>query len=228
MNGPQHMAVGGVSAGLILWGLRTAGADVGSSVIVTGSVVAAVGALAPDIDHANATIGMRIPVTLIAFGGTLLLLPLMFATMPAAWDAQRALGSTAWFNSMGALLFVPGAVLLLLSIIAARTSSHRGPTHSFAFAGGSAVVASAAFAGFGIAWWYGLFFAWGWLTHLAADSRTPKGLQSLFWPRVSGEALPTPSTTAVARTSTWPTTVASLAVGAAVLAALVAVGWLSG
>jgi membrane-bound metal-dependent hydrolase YbcI (DUF457 family) len=182
MNGPQHVAVGAVSAGLILWGLKSAGMDVGTSAIVTGSVVAAVGALAPDIDYPQATIGMRIPVTLLAFGASLLLLPLLFSAMPVAWGAQKALGSPAWFYGMGALLLVPGAILLALSLAVTRAFSHRGVTHSFAFAAGSAVFASAACIAFGYAWWYGLFFAWGWLTHLAADSTTPKGLQSLFWP----------------------------------------------
>jgi len=150
--------------------------------------LAAVGALAPDIDHPKSLIGNGVPAELLARGIGVLALG-----VAGAWLVSRALGEDVaarvvqtlqplltWAGIAAAV----GVALLLISLVVPRLVKHRGPTHSLVFAAGAGALACAACAAAGLPWTYGLAFGWGYLSHLLGDAVTASGCPSLLWPLV--------------------------------------------
>ena len=215
MNGGRHFMIGAATAGFGLWALSAAGADLTAPIILAGAATAGLGALGPDSDHSQSTISRSLPTELLGKGLALLLLPLMFVVMVgvsggASVAAKVAAPFTPFFR-WGLLLAIPSIALMMWSKYATRAFGHRGPTHSLVFALGSAVFVSAACIGFGVAWWFGLLFGLGWLTHIAADSTTKMGVQAVAWPFSDEPTI-------------WPMLGVLMVVGVV----LGGVGWLSG
>lgn len=181
MRGQQHMAIAGVSAWAACWGLQQAGMDIAPMSMFTAAAVAAAGGLAPDLDHPFSLASFAIPSTLIAYGGGFLAV--------AAWQKQQtgpqmfdlsALGP-GYFSAAWIAVWV-GALLLALSLIAAKVFGHRGAVHSIAFGVLATTVVAIGLLVFRAPLWWALAFAWGWASHLAADATTKMGLPSLLWP----------------------------------------------
>lgn len=150
--------------------------------------MAAIGSLAPDIDHPRSLISLRIPSGLIA-GALLLILTPPFANCQASVD--HGMFSGMWpaicaqvtpFVGWGVLMLVVGFLLLVLSAAVRSTVSHRGPTHSLIVCAGAGVVVFLIALLCRLGPWVGLLFGLGWLTHILADALTPAGLPSITWP----------------------------------------------
>lgn len=189
MTGKQHIAVGIVSSILGAWGLQAVGVPImPEASLVVGVLVAAAGALAPDIDHPKSLISRRLPgkflrrgLPLLAVAVVLGLLPLIIGEIPGI---AGVLGSAA--NRLGVTIAVTllavGLGLKAVSLVVTALSRHRGATHSLLFTVAVIIGALWLCSGLGVSAWYGCFFGWGWLSHLVADALTEMGLPELFWP----------------------------------------------
>ncbi len=187
MRGSEHVSFAVVTTGGALW-LMNGQFDLNTYAAAAISA-AAVGSLVPDIDHPKAWISNRIPASLLGLG-----LAGLGLYAYAAWTVAR--GDT----SMGAAMIAPmadllrpilgwawlsvalGVVLLAASIVIANIVEHRGPTHSLAVGLALTLIAVVGFAISPLAWTLGLWFGWGYLSHLLADLITPMGCPSLLWP----------------------------------------------
>lgn len=192
MNGPVHIGIGVCSAGVLLWaGYSASSVPIATAAGMAGA--AALGSLAPDIDHRASLIGNRIPTGLLTIG-----LLMMASPFFLRWAAGRddmlaglwssALEASAHWGRWGALLAGAGLCLLLLSLVAVIAVGHRGPTHSILAALAATFLISAASVFGGASLWYSAAFGLGWISHLIADAGTPDGLQFLFWPLLSGSS----------------------------------------
>lgn len=190
MRGPEHVAIAVATTGGALF-LMSHGQLEMSASTVTILAIAAVGSLVPDLDHPKSWISNRIPATLLAYG-LVFLLGFAIASWYSSSLDQAAVGGALWTSLidfarplLGWAWFslVLGAGLLVLAGVLAKALEHRGPTHSLAAGVALALVASIAFA---IAprqpWTLGLWFGWGYLSHLLADFTTPMGCPALLWP----------------------------------------------
>jgi len=156
---------------------------------------AAVGSLVPDIDHPQAWISNRIPATLIAGGLVFLLwfgLSKSFAPGASATDIGAALFAPLLdlarpLIGWAFLALALGIALLVLARAVAAVTEHRGPTHSLSVGVGLMLVAVVGFAFAGQPLTLGLWFGWGYLSHLLADLLTPMGCPALLWPLGSGD-----------------------------------------
>ncbi|MDY0341429.1 MAG: metal-dependent hydrolase [Coriobacteriia bacterium] len=187
MDARGHIAVGVLSAGVVIGAAHLSAGDVGQYGFFVGPAIAGVGALAPDIDHRDSWIGSRIPLTLIGAGLLLLFMPPVFALSAKSGGAMSGLwANMSQYNGSlvkwGALALGIGALLLTVSVLVTRAIGHRGATHSLAFAAGATVVTFAMAMIAGLGPWMGLMFGIGWVSHLMADAITPHGLPSLLWP----------------------------------------------
>lgn len=160
-------------------------------------LVAGIGALAPDIDHPHATISNGIPkmlitgafkhflwpmfvlVSVLAIGPILKKGPLgVFETIQTMYQSPYA----QLMINTGIVIIGVGLVFIFASILISTLFEHRGATHSLLFALGATIFAIVGSILLNIAWWYGLLFGWGWISHLIADATTEMGLPALFWP----------------------------------------------
>ncbi|KAF0208128.1 MAG: hypothetical protein FD171_1285 [Actinobacteria bacterium] len=187
MNGPTHLGIGVAAVGIVVWGADAVGAPLSLATAASGAAVAALGSLAPDIDHRDATIGSKLPFMCLTAGLALLGIPAAFRLASARGGSQAGLWagvlpSLASWPRWGGILVAIGIALLLLSLAATNAWAHRGPTHSLVAASGMTLVALTACAAFGVTLLYGLLFGLGWFIHLMADSLSTKGLPSLLWP----------------------------------------------
>jgi len=156
---------------------------------------AAVGSLVPDIDHPKAWISNRIPATMFAYG-FVFVLAFGFGNWYASRLGSTAFGASLWVSLVSSarpyvgwavLAMVLGISLLVLARVVAATVEHRGPTHSL---GASAALALGVCIGCAVAgqpWTLGMWFGWGYLSHLLADLITPMGCPALLWPLRSGD-----------------------------------------
>jgi hypothetical protein len=163
------------------WGMQSAGTPIAPSAMVAYAAAAAVGSLAPDLDHPSSLASLSIPCALLVPSVTLL----GVAWYQGQMTGPHMLPSSFFGPSMlaGAWAAIWVAVGLLVSALVARSLfGHRGLVHSIGFgaiaATGVAVVLLLNRAP--VSW--ALAFAWGWATHLAADSGSRVGLPDLFWP----------------------------------------------
>jgi len=189
LKGRDHIAVAVAPAALVLWALYPGG-GLESAAFVGVPVAAALGALAPDIDHRHALIGNGIPAELLARALTVLLL--VFAagwylsrdTSALATPLRDMLGRLEPIVRWAAIAAVAGAALLTTSLVVSTFLPHRGPTHSLAGAAIATGLACLACSLGGVSWIYGLAFGWGYLSHLMADLPSRSGLPWLLWPFV--------------------------------------------
>lgn len=199
MNGGQHLVIGAATTGLGLWFAHSVlGVHIESSTTMAALGVASIGSLAPDLDHPRATISRGIPRQLLKSGCAFLpfilvavILPLVSSVLSGgdAFETARKLYNTPLIQLVlviaGGISLI-AVVLLGTSVVVSSLFGHRGATHSLIvalWATGLGIVVSV-FAG--IAWWYGLIFGWGYVTHLLADATTEMGLPELFWPISKG------------------------------------------
>lgn len=181
MRGRDHIGMGAGTTAVAIIAAQAMGVAVSPAEFGLAMVTAAAGSLAPDIDHPFSLAGLTIPATLVSYPTVFLawgwiahrvpfLAPLDTSALPAVWS------STAWvFLALGVLLFC-------LSWAAGLVFRHRGPVHSIAFGLGSTVMVVVVLAFLRAPIWVAGPFAWGWLAHLIADSRTAHGLDYVWWP----------------------------------------------
>lgn len=188
MRGPEHVSIGVVTTGGVLW-LANGQSDLGAYALIAVSF-AAVGSLVPDIDHPRAWISNRIPAALLAGGITAL-----GTYKYLDWTASRGDSSgmatalaVPFMNAMQPFLLLAwlaiaaGASLLCISVAMSKLVEHRGPTHSLTVGLTLAAAVALAVAVAGAPWTLGLWFGWGFLTHLLADMTTKMGCSSILWP----------------------------------------------
>ena len=182
----EHILIGVGAAGLaILAGQALGFSCPTTSTLLTGAGVIAAGAIAVDIDHPRSYVSSGLPLDIL---DRLLPLVVFVAVLAAALLAGRdtkgliGLLQTSWVKL--ALTVVGLALALMLaSWLIAGTLGHRGPLHSLAFSVGITVVAVGVllFLVPGFSWWWGLWFGWGWLSHVLSDGLTRYGVP-FWWP----------------------------------------------
>jgi membrane-bound metal-dependent hydrolase YbcI (DUF457 family) len=158
--------------------------------LAAGLGMAALGAIAVDIDHPGAFISATAPKRLFKVGIKLL----VFFSIPAI----ITIASRRRVNLMEPDQLLQADIFRLLAVVTIGAASlfvlsrlvhvlfvHRGPIHSPAFFVGVTIVMTILLALFVPKWWWmGLTFGWGWFTHLATDGLTPRGVP-LLWPLTS-------------------------------------------
>jgi membrane-bound metal-dependent hydrolase YbcI (DUF457 family) len=155
--------------------------------LATGLGMAALGAIAVDIDHPSAFISSTAPTRLFKIASRFL----FFVSLPAIITIASGrrlnlmepgrLVQEDLFRLLVVVALGAGGVFLLSRIIHGLFE-HRGPIHSPAFF--VAITASVTLSlGLFVTrwWWMGTLFGWGWFSHLAADSLTHQGIP-LLWP----------------------------------------------
>ncbi len=186
MKGGAHVVVGAATGWLALWALHSSGVALGPDVLIAGALVAAVGALMPDIDHPRSTVSRRVPRRLVREAARVVLpLAAVVAVSLALGGrdaADKLMEAGEPLLRLVGLLVLPAAVLMTVSLLVSRTFGHRGATHSLVFAAAAGLIAAALCARFALSPWYGALFGLGWLSHLAADATGRRGLPSLLWP----------------------------------------------
>jgi membrane-bound metal-dependent hydrolase YbcI (DUF457 family) len=189
VKGGTHFAIGAAAGWLALWGAQSAnvtGAPAEPGALLAGALVAAVGAIVPDIDHRRSTVSRRVPRRLVAEALRIIVPMAILVVAVAAVGGEDRAGAVLSFGmpllKLVGLLVLPAAILVAVSLLVSRVFGHRGATHSLVFAAGATLVATALCARFDVTWWYGALFGLGWLSHLAADATSRKGLPSLWWP----------------------------------------------
>jgi membrane-bound metal-dependent hydrolase YbcI (DUF457 family) len=194
VRGSEHFAIAVATAGTALFVLGGGHVELTASSLAVVSA-AGIGSLVPDIDHSKAWISNRIPATLIAFG-------LVFVLW---FEFSRRSVSSASSTGLGAALGAPlldmarpflgwawlaltlGALLLSVAMLVTTLVEHRGPTHSLTVAAALTLVACVGFALAAHPLTLGLWFGWGYLTHLLTDLMTPMGCPALLWPWREGD-----------------------------------------
>lgn len=207
VRGSEHVSVAVLTSSGALW-LMNGQLDLSAPAVAAVSA-AAIGSLVPDIDHPQAWISNRIPATLLSLGGMAL-----GWYWFVGWYSQR--NPSQMFgpmyeemaNMMAPLLgwawlaVAVGIALLVASLVIARLVKHRGPTHSVSAGAALALIATIGFAIFGHPT-IGLWFGWGYLTHLLTDMITPMGCPALLWPWRPGDltrlSVPKPALTPMTR-----------------------------
>lgn len=188
MKGRTHVAIAVLPVGAALWWLGSGGTPLEPLMVAGVPAAAALGALAPDIDHRRSLIGRTMPRAVMRRG-----LIVLLGLGGVAWFASRridaalveqVLDSLRPITEVASWAVAVGLALMVFSWFASGVLKHRGPMHSVAAAVlGSALVAVACVAA-GAPWQLGAVFGWGYLSHLLADAMTPSGCRSLLWPLV--------------------------------------------
>jgi len=190
VRGPEHVSIAVATADGAFWlATHTQTPSIGVGYLAVAGA-AALGALVPDIDHPQALIGNGLPAKIGGLG-LAALLAASIGDWSVAHETKPSLGGAmiapllqmlrpglkwAWL-AVGVAL-----ALVLLSLAASTLLGHRGPTHSLTAALALTLVACVAFAIGHQAWWLGLWFGWGYLSHLLADMTTKMGCPAMLWP----------------------------------------------
>lgn len=186
MNGGAHFAIGAGSTALALAGLKALGVPLDTAALATGSIVAGVGALAPDLDHPRSTASSGLPRKLMSqavqIAAPLIIMVVVFGLFGSKSTGASIFSAFAPLLSFSAWLLGLSVLFFGASGIIRATTGHRGATHSFVFCAVAMLVACVVSAVLSRPVWFGLAFGWGWLTHLGADALTHMGLPSVFWP----------------------------------------------
>jgi membrane-bound metal-dependent hydrolase YbcI (DUF457 family) len=80
------------------------------------------------------------------------------------------------------LAIVVSIMLFAASRFIGSVVEHRGPTHSFTVGAALSLIVCLGFAIAGQTWTLGLWFGWGYLSHLLADGITQMGCPAILWP----------------------------------------------
>ena len=185
LRGREHVSIGAGSAFLAVYGWQFLHGSTGFSVVIPACAAAAVGSLAPDLDHPSSLASLSIPVSLISCGSIFLVARWYDVAHPSAFPLGLSTLGPEWTLVARAAIAV-GIVLLLLSWLLGGVFGHRGAFHSLAVGVLATLLALAGLLIFHGPWWCALAFAWGWLAHLLADATTPAGVPALWWPWARG------------------------------------------
>jgi len=194
VRGSEHVAIAVLTTGCALYALNHGQIEMTPPALAIVAT-AAIGSLVPDIDHPRAWISNRIPITLAGYG-LIFLLWFGFSNWYASGLDASAIGAPMWAAMVGfARPFLGGAwlalglgvALLVLAGVVAAFLEHRGPAHSLGVCAALAFVACIGASVAGQPWTLGLWFGWGYLSHLLADLSTPMGCPALLWPFRSGD-----------------------------------------
>lgn len=164
MQGKTHAAVG-AAVGVTLAEKLAAGGCAGFEGMIAALGVSMLGALFPDLDAKNSKgekILNKVLASVFLIGGAFML----------GCCLNVIIFESFKINTVKLASF---AVFLMLGVYA-KTQPHRGFTHSIL----SAVLVSACFYGFTNKI-YGIYFMFGYLSHLAIDMLNTKGM-SILWP----------------------------------------------
>ena len=158
-------------------------------VLGIGTVVAATGSIATDLDHPRSFISHSIPSRVVRIALAILLIPTL-AALGVLLTTQDLLGTWSQFTALllgwnilrwSLLALVLSLGLIVLSWLLFKSLHQRGPLHSLIFALAITMVVCVGFSAFGQSWTLGLVFGWGWLWHILADGLTTEGVP-FFWP----------------------------------------------
>ncbi len=186
MQGREHLGVGIVATGAVLWGARALGLPLEPAQVAAGVVLAGVGSLAPDIDQPQSMISNGIPATMFVVGVLMAGGPPVARMLAAKNDVWSAVFSGLWEAAaplipLGLLLIVMALAMVSASRVARAQFKHRGEMHSLTLAGVGIIPGLLLCAVLRLPVWAGLLFGLGWASHLLADATTPAGLDHLFW-----------------------------------------------
>ena len=188
VKGRTHVAIAVLPAGAALWLLASGGMQFDAATFAGAPVAAALGALAPDIDHRRSLIGRTMPREVMRRG-----LVVLLGLGGVAWFASRRVDIAVVESALAPLRPVfevaswavaLGVALIALSWFASGVLKHRGPVHSLTFAAVSSALVAVGCVAAGAPWQLGAVFGWGFVSHLLADAITPAGCRSLLWPFV--------------------------------------------
>ncbi|GAB4277176.1 MAG: hypothetical protein Kow0056_08390 [Coriobacteriia bacterium] len=190
MRGPEHVSIAVGSTVLAISALGGGEAEIG--IYASAATAAAIGALVPDIDHPKSLIGSGIPARIFGLGFGALI-----AVAALDWQSSRS-SSPVIFEGVieplrpllpWAWLAVGVAVaLLLISLVVSAMLPHRGPTHSLVVGAVLTLIVTSIVAFTGPSWTVGLWFGWGYLSHLLTDWPSKMGCPFLLWPWLRGDA----------------------------------------
>ena len=192
MRGSEHITVAVATTAGAVWFFMGRSGDATLGIYAATSGAAAIGALAPDIDHPKSLISNGLPARLFALGLCMLLLVTVGGVM-LSQQAGDTLGAAMLTPIIEAVrpfigwawaLVLVAITLLAVSHVVSSLFEHRGPTHSLAAAAAFTLFACIGFALAGQPWLLGLVVGWGYLSHLMTDAITPMGLPAVLWPWV--------------------------------------------
>jgi membrane-bound metal-dependent hydrolase YbcI (DUF457 family) len=157
--------------------------------LAAGLGMAALGAIAVDIDHPASLISLT-PVRLFKLGVRLLIFTSIpaIATIASSRRVNLVEPGKLFHEDIFRLLVVVTMGAITFSILIRLIQGlfkHRGPIHSPAFWVGITIIVTVLLFLFVPGWWWmGLTFGWGWFSHIAADGLTSRGIP-IFWPLTS-------------------------------------------
>lgn len=164
--------------------LQSAGPGVNFTHVTLAGAAAAMGSLAPDLDHPYSKASYALPTALLSAGlGTLMYIAFLERLAGEQATVDAILGPQ--FRSFAWTSIILGVLLLMLSL-ALGILGHRGPVHSIGAGLIASLVVAVILAVVHAPLWLVFPFAWGWIAHLLADATTPTGVACLLWPLESG------------------------------------------
>ena len=138
MKAGSHLVVGAAAGWLAVWALQSAGTAVPADVFLAGPLVAALGALVPDIDHPGSTVSRRVPRRLthwaLRVAAPVGLVVAVSLALHQSWVAGKAAEAGEPLLRLAGLLMLPAVVIVAASLLASGLLGHRGATHSLLFA----------------------------------------------------------------------------------------------
>lgn len=175
--------------------LQSAGPGVNFTHVTLAGAAAAMGSLAPDLDHPYSKASYALPTALLSAGlGTLMYIAFLERLAGEQATVDAILGPQ--FRSFAWTSIILGVLLLMLSL-ALGILGHRGPVHSIGAGLIASLVVAVILAVVHAPLWLVFPFAWGWIAHLLADATTPTGVPRLLWPLEGGSPvshMPSPRT----------------------------------
>lgn len=182
MNASSHLVIGCGGAAVGLFSARAFGLiDMPEPQILTGVLIAGVGALFPDIDQHGSTIN-RTAIWMVGVGIALLVfrvaLPAQLTDGMWLRFIQMVLPSLSLERILAWSLVI---VSMMIALMPALTV-HRGFTHSWVFAILMTFVTVLYYQFAGLPLVFGLCYGWGWVCHLLGDLTTDMGLPAWAWP----------------------------------------------
>ncbi len=185
MQGREHLGVGIVATGAVLWGARALGLPLEPAQVAAGVVLAGVGSLAPDIDQPQSMISNGIPATMFVVGVLMAGGPPVARMLAAKNDVWSAVFSGLWEAAaplipLGLLLIVMALAMVSASRVARAQFKHRGEMHSLTLAGVGIIPGLLLCAVLRLPVWAGLLFGLGWASHLLPTRHTGRTRSSLL------------------------------------------------
>jgi membrane-bound metal-dependent hydrolase YbcI (DUF457 family) len=191
MNYIEHAVIGVGTASAGVMAARFLGLpEVAPTMMIAGTAIIALGSIAVDIDHPKSFISFSIPRTVIPLALKIFPIILALCVYLFTQNLQESIDTVnRWVVGFPILQVVFFVLVLTIGLLVASwiitgTLEHRGPLHSLLFTFAITIAAAILSVYLGYAWWWGLFFGWGWLMHILADATTASGVP-IRWPFIS-------------------------------------------